>query len=230
MAIETPSPSINEFLALIPTSPKPPSIVRCVESKQGAAFFSPFEGAHITGIALLRYAPFDLIALITNDKRAIAVVAERDGFIAVEKRCRGNGNGDANLALQRDISHRRINLAASFGAGVDVTYQDNRPVTGDVIEVDPATTFANVTLKDGVEIQSIEPSWWTEDWMKVWSPNRGKINIRAKQNKMLGAITIDCGAMNILNIGDQHLERLRLGQPPLGSIPAQFQSPAQTIT
>lgn len=224
MAIETQTQSINEFLALIPTSPKPPSIVRCVESRQGEAFFSPFKGAHITGIALLRYAQFDLIALITDDKRAIAVVADRDGFIAVEKRCGGDGTGDANLALQSDISHERINSAASVGAKDNITYQDDKPITGETIEVDPATTFANVSLRDGVEIKSIEPTWWTEDWMNVWSPDRRKINIRAKRDKMFGAITINDGVLNILNIGDQHLERLKLDQPPLGSIPAQFQS------
>lgn len=225
MASEPLPPSANSFLALVPSSPRSPNIVQCTESKVGEAFFGSFKGARITNIALLRYACFDVVALITDDKRAIAVVGDKDSFIAVEKSDGKDGSEDVNLAFRDDISHKR--LAASFGTGRDVTYQDGSYVNGEVIGVDPAAKFANTTLKEGIEIDKIHPSWYTEDWMNIRSPKGEGITIRADKSKIRGAVAINVDGMDVLNIGDEHIETLQLAQPPLGSIPAKLQSPSK---
>ncbi|PIZ61721.1 hypothetical protein COY16_06095 [Candidatus Roizmanbacteria bacterium CG_4_10_14_0_2_um_filter_39_13] len=223
MSNELSPTSTDAYLALIPTSNEPTYVVECSNSNEGRAFFHPFNGATITDIALMRYDKADVIALLTDDGRAISVVAEKGGFIAVEKK---GERGAANLALRPDISHKRLALAVSMAAGEDVTYQDSSFVRGEVVDIDPVATFVRATLDEGFEVDDIHPSWYTEDWMNVRSPDyRNSITIRADTQRILGSFTLGPDGVAIMNIGENNIGSLGLIQPPAEKIPAQLQSP-----
>lgn len=219
--------SVNDFLSIIPNSNEKSRVIQCTDSREGEDFFSDFEGSKITSVALLRYAHHDVVALLTDDLRAIAVIANKNGFIAVEKHGSTSPSSDSNLAFRGDISHKRLNLLVSMVAGQDVTYQDDAMVKGETIGVDPSSNFARISLKDGLEIQKVYPSWYTEDWMNVRSASGESLTIRADRANILGAVTLSKSGMEALNIGDEHVESLKLNQPPLGTITASLNSPDQ---
>jgi len=214
--------SVNEFLSIIPTSNEKSKVIKRTDSREDEEFFSNFEGSKVTSLALLRYAHHDVVALLTDDRRAIAIVANKNGFIAVEKHGSTSPSSDANLAFRKDISHR---LLVRMVTGKDVTYQDDAMIKGETIGVDPSSDFAKISLKDGLEIQKVYPSWYTEDWMNVSSPSGESLIIRADEANILGAVTLNKSGMEALNFGDEQIESLKLNQPPLGTIAATLNSP-----
>lgn len=222
MAGEKTPQSIQAFLALVPMRPKPSHIVHCTESKQGEAFFRDFTGAKITGVLLLRYKSKDVVAFTTDDKRVIGIIGEKETFIAVEKKGQ-NKKSDANLAFRDDISHTRLDLVASFAANDDITYKDKSFISGETVGVDPSAEFTQIALDKGIEVQTVTPSWYTEDWFTIRSPQRDSLIIRADRNHILGAVAITPKSIDYLKIGDSgDFGDLKLAEPPIGSIPSQI--------
>ena len=201
------------FQEIVPAIPQRPSqVVECKDSNTGESFFSPMRRAKLTGISILRYQNHDIVALTTNDQRAIVVAAERDSFIAVELHDYKNPARRANLAFRDDISHRRLNLALSAASGEDVTYLDPKTVSGEMLPVDPAADFARFAFEQEAEIEGVRPSWYTEDWVTVNLADGRSIVIRTDRMKLTGAMSLDQQGVDHLNMrGD--VSSIALNQP-----------------
>lgn len=214
--------SVSDFLAIVPVNPEIKSPVICKDSKTGEGFFRDFEGAEVTDISLLRYNGFDVVVFITNDGRAIAVVAQPGAFIALEKDKGQNKKAkDVNLAFRGDISHKRLDLMTSMVAGKDVTYQDASMVKGETVGIDPSADFVQVALAKGMRLKNVKPTWYTEDWFSLTAPDWQSLVLRADRNSILGAATISPRGINLLQIGDDPaIQSLKLSEPPQGVIPS----------
>ncbi|OGH20647.1 MAG: hypothetical protein A3D74_03500 [Candidatus Levybacteria bacterium RIFCSPHIGHO2_02_FULL_37_13] len=188
-------------------------VVECKDSAAGEAFFSPLKQAKLTGLSILRYPTHDLIAfLIDDNEKAMAIAVEKGTFIAVELHDYKNPEHRANLAFRDDISHRRLNLALSFASGQDVTYLDPKTAKGEIFPVDPAAQFAQFVFDKEAVIQSVKPTWYTEDWITVRLADDRSIVIRADRMKLIGAMLVNKNGIDYMNIrGD--VTGIKLGNP-----------------
>lgn len=186
---------------LIPLNPqRQPEVIQVENSDQGVRFFSSFRGADLSGVSVLRLPTHDVVALTTRDRRAILAIAERDGFIATEIRDSSNLDRNANLAFRDDISHRRLNFAASMIKGENVIYNDSSLVHGDTLSVDSEADFVRFSFDEGSEIEEVRPSWYTEDRLTVRLTDGRYVVIRTDRMALTGAISINPSGVDYLNM------------------------------
>lgn len=216
------TPERNGLSDLLPSVTSAESrVVHCTDSNTGRAFLGAFSGTRLTGLSILRLSDNDIIALTTEDRRAMVIVAEKDTFIAVELHDQ-DPNKRGNLAFREDISHRRLHLPLSFAAGQDVTYQDQSFVRGEVIPVDPTAEFSKLLFDREAIFEASQPTWYTEDRVTVRLADGRGIVIRADRNKIQGAIAVKPGGIDYMNIRDNKVDTLRLDDLTRSSIPSKF--------
>lgn len=216
------TPERNDFSDLLPAVHSAKSrVVNCVNSDTGRAFLSPFSGARLSGLTILRYSDRDAVALTTEDKRAIVVLAGKGGFIAIELYDQ-DPSKRGNLAFREDIGHRRLHLPLSFAAGQDVTYQDQSFVSGEIVPIDPTVEFSQLLFDKEAVVEESIPSWYTEDWVTIRLAGGRTIIIRADKNKIQGAVAVKPEGLDYMNIGEHRVDTLRLDDPARTSVPSKF--------
>ena len=216
------TPERNGFSDLLPAIPSVESrVVQCTDSNTGRAFLSVFSGARLTGLSILRLPENDIIALTTEDRRAMVVVTEKDTFIAVELHGQ-NSSQRGSLAFREDISHRRLNLALSFAVGEDVTYLDPKTVHGEILPVDPTAEFSQLLFNQEAVVESAQPTWYTEDWVTIRLADGRSIVIRADRNKIQGSVAVKPEGLDYMNIGKHKIDTLRLDYPNKTIPPVKF--------
>jgi hypothetical protein len=217
--------NIEKFTSLAKPNPdNVGAITQCADSRTGELFFKSVEGIPMSGLAILRYANHDVIVVIGSDDSMLGIVGTKDAFIAVEFKD-PDPQKSGNLAFRDDISHQRLNLALSFDAREDVTYQDPSFVNGETIPLDPTAQFTQLLLNSEANIKNITPSWWTEDWITLNNQNGGRLVIRADRNSIRGAIKLQPSGVEYMNIGDSAIETIALDQPTNEPIPLKYIPP-----
>ena len=222
--------SVNNFLNILPVGAKLRPVEVAKNSDEGENFFRDFKGANIVNISLLRYDNFDAIAFITDDRRAIVVVGQKESFIALEKRKGLEKVGsEGTLGFRDDVSHRRLDIVSSVTSGRDITYGDKSKISGEVTPVDPVSDFIEIAFKDGpikggFKIDTVKPSWWTEDWITIKQENYESLVVRADRMSILGAFSISQSELKQLEFGgsENKLKDLNINQPPRGILPSRL--------
>lgn len=213
--------SVSDFLALLPLQAKLRETVIC-DGHAEDNFFDDFKNANIVSISVLRYGTFDVVAFITDDRRAITVVGKKRSFIALEKRNGQDEEGqEMALGFRDDISHRRLSIIESVVEGRNVTYGDLSYAPNNVIGIDPASDFVQLAFKDGpvkkgFRIDNVRPSRYTEDWFRISQANFESLTLRADRNALLGVFAISGTEIKPLQFGNRDLGSIRLNQPPQG--------------
>jgi hypothetical protein len=192
--------------------------VDCTESRVGEEFFSPMKGATLSKLSVRRYPEVDAIVLESDDGRGITFVAPKGGFVAVE--LYNSSKGKTNLAFRDDIRHRRINMALSGAIGGEAIYVDPNPVSGETLGLDPAAMFSEIAFEDKAQVDSIQPTWYTEDWTTIRLNNGTSIVVRADRGRFLGGIMETNDAIGTISLGQNPVPQLPSGEMP--SIPAKL--------
>lgn len=221
--------TVYDFLRILPVNAKLEDTVICNDADEVKAFFNDFKDANIVSVSCMRYATFDVIAFVTDEGRAIAVVGKKDSFIALEKNKGQDDEGvEATLGFRKDVSHKRFNMAATAFKGHEVTYQDQTLVPGGVINVDASSDFVQLAFKDGViksgfRIDHAEATRWTEDWFSIRKSNFESLVIRADRGSLLGAFSISKSHIKPTQFGrGDDIVRININQPPQGIIPSRI--------
>lgn len=216
------APERNDLSDLLPSLPSvEPRVVQCTNSNIGILFFSAFSGARLTGLSILRFAENDIIALTTEDRRAMVIVAEKAAFIAVELHGQ-DAIQRSSLAFRGDISHSRLNLGLSLATGENVTYLDPETVQGEILPVDPTAEFSQLLFNQEAIVRSTRPSRYTEDWVTVSLADGRSIVIRADRGGLQGAIAVKPSGLDYMNIGDNRVDTLKLDNPSQAFVPSKF--------
>lgn len=181
---------------------RPPLVVECDNSETGEFFFDGYRGVQLMGMEFMRYPTHTVVALLTDDNRAMMVATEPDGLISVEMFDRTLSGGRANLAFRDDIQRSRFDLWGSIAAGEDVVYVDpNDITTGEVTTINPAVEFAQVVFAKPAIIAAIRPTRNVEDWMTVELNDGRDLVMRADLYKMHGALRVDDTGVDYLRMG-----------------------------
>lgn len=217
----------ERYLSIVSGKPEQRQIVRCEEAQQAEDFFQGFRGSRITDVLTLRYEDHDAVVLVTNDERAVVVVAQPGSFIEIHK-SGGPPKSQGHLAFREDLSVRRVNMPLSVAADRMITYKEQQPVMSEVVQIDPATEFSQATLQaGGLEIGSIRPSWWGETRLNVRTPDGEVLTIRADRKGVWGVVTFDKAGLNYL-VFDDIIMDIYLPQLPKGSISGKLQLPTES--
>jgi hypothetical protein len=186
-------------------------VIECNYSDIGERFFSPLKGEQVSGLNALHVINNDIILVQFGSAKAAAVIAKPNTFIAIEARSDDPSKRSA-LAFKENISHTNLNLALSVLSGEDVTYQDNTPVPSDVIQISDEDEFVSIALRHSRPLQSMKPTWYTEDWMTLEFEDYDSIVIRAEGSGIKAGVLFTTDGISVLNMEGNRLDSELFGQ------------------
>jgi hypothetical protein len=140
-----------------------------------------FSGKTVVGFQGFRTPAEDILVFELEGNELAVARFTKGSVIALE--CFSPQGGRTIIGLRENVSHARLNLAASSIAGRDVTYLDPHTIAGAEV-INLSGEVAEIGLASPLPISEIVPTWYTEDWLAITFEDGNTIRIRADRKQM----------------------------------------------